>query len=197
MNEQPTSATPSDGPRPDAARIEPLRLDELDDEVAQVVKNGLSRNGAPLNIFGVLAHHPKLLKRFNLMGGLLLNGGRIPAREREIVILRIGWNAQARYEFGQHTLIGREAGLTDDEITALTGDEGQWSDDDRALVAMADELHADDCVSDATWERLAGRWDEAELVELLVLAGFYRLVSGFLNSAGVQLDEGVPGFPSA
>jgi alkylhydroperoxidase family enzyme len=60
---------------------------------------------------------------------------------------------------------------------------------------MADELAADDCVSDATWNALATRWSDAELVELLVVAGFYRLVSGFLNSAGVQLDDGVPGFP--
>ena len=196
MTQPSTSATPSSGPRPDEARIEPLALDELDDEVAAVVENGLSRDGVPLNIFGVLAHHPRLLKRFNLMGGLLLNGGRLPAREREIVVLRVGWNAQARYEFGQHTIIGREAGLTDDEITSLTRDDGDWSDDDRTLIAMADELHADDCVSSATWQRLASRWDQAELVELLVLAGFYRLVSGFLNSAGVQLDDGVPGFPT-
>jgi hypothetical protein len=43
---------------------------------------------------------------------------------------------------------------------------------------------------------LAARWPDDALVELLVVAGFYRLVSGFLNSTGVQLDEGVPGFPS-
>ena len=80
---------------------------------------------------------------------------------------------------------------------ALTraADDHDWSDDDRALLALADELADDDCVSDATWARLAERWDDAELVELLVLAGFYRMVSGFLNSAGVQLDDGVPGFP--
>jgi alkylhydroperoxidase family enzyme len=62
---------------------------------------------------------------------------------------------------------------------------------------MADDLSADDCVSDATWATLATRWSDAELVELLVVAGFYRLVSGFLNSAGVQLDDGVPGFPGS
>jgi hypothetical protein len=61
---------------------------------------------------------------------------------------------------------------------------------------MADDLSTDDCVSDATWAALSTRWSEAELVELLVVAGFYRLVSGFLNSAGVQLDDGVPGFPA-
>ena len=76
-------------------------------------------DGRPLNIFGVLGHHPKLLKRFNLLGGFILNKGLIPERERELVILRVGWNAQAVYEFGQHTVIGQRCGLTDDEIAAL------------------------------------------------------------------------------
>jgi hypothetical protein len=100
------------------------------------------------------------------------------------------------YEFGQHTVIGLAAGLTEEEISRLTNDglEG-WSPDDRALVAMADDLHADDKVADPTWTVLAGRWNETELVELLVLAGFYRLISGFLNSAGVELDPGTPGWP--
>jgi 4-carboxymuconolactone decarboxylase len=185
--------------RPPRPRIEPISFDDVDDEELQATLAGaLAIDGRPLNIFGVLAHHPKLLKRFNLLGGFLLNKGLLPERERELVILRIGWNAQAVYEFGQHTVIGRRCGLTDDEITSLTKapDSYQWSADDRALIAMADDLSTDDCVSDDTWSTLATRWSDAELVELLVVAGFYRLVSGFLNSAGVQLDDGVPGFPS-
>ena len=181
--------------RPTSARIHPVV--EPDADLQEILAGTLTLDGTPLNIFGVLGRHPKLLKRFNLLGGFLLNKGLLPEREREIVILRIGWNARARYEFGQHTLIGRRCGLTDAEIVALTlpADDHDWSDDDRALIALADELADDDCVGDATWQRLANRWDDAELVELLVLAGFYRMVSGFLNSAGVQLDDGVPGFP--
>lgn len=183
--------------RPNAPRIAPVTPDAIDDELAEIFAGSLTHDGRPLNIFGVLGRHPKLLKRFNLLGGFLLNKGLLPARERELVILRVGWNARAQYEFGQHTIIGRRSGLSDAEIAALTRapSEHDWSDDDRALIALADDLAADDCVSDATWSALASRWGDAELVELLVLAGFYRLVSGFLNSAGVQLDEGVPGFP--
>jgi 4-carboxymuconolactone decarboxylase len=181
--------------RPTNARLEPVS--EPDAELQEILAGALSHDGTPLNIFGVLGRHPKLLKRFNLLGGFLLNKGLLPEREREIVILRIGWNARAQYEFGQHTLIGRRCGLTDDEIVGLTRrvDEHAWSAEDRDLIALADELAEDDCVTDETWARLANRWSDAELVELLVLAGFYRMVSGFLNSAGVQLDDGVPGFP--
>ena len=189
--------------RPTTSRITPVDLaadrspNSVDPELAEILSHALTHNGAPLNIFAVLARHPKLLKRFNLLGGFLLNKGLLPARERELVILRIGWNAKAVYEFGQHTIIGRQVGVTDEEISALTRarDSHPWSTGDAALIAMSDELSDDDCVSDATWELLATRWSEAELVELLIVAGFYRLVSGFLNSAGVQLDEGVAGFP--
>ena len=107
--------------RPSQPRIEPISFDDVDDEELQATFAGaLTIDGRPLNIFGVLGHHPKLLKRFNLLGGFLLNKGLLPERERELVILRIGWNAQAVYEFGQHTVIGRRCGLTDEEIVALT-----------------------------------------------------------------------------
>ncbi len=185
--------------RPTRPRIEPIDLDDVtDDELRTTLAGALTLDGKPLNIFGVLGHHPKLLKRFNLLGGFLLNKGLLPERERELVILRIGWNAQAVYEFGQHIVIGKRCGLTDEEIAALTASphDYDWSAEDLALIALADDLAADDCVGTGTWLALTTRWSEAELVELLVLAGFYRLVSGFLNSAGVQLDDGIPGFPS-
>jgi len=184
--------------RPTQPRIEPISLDDVDDEeLAATLETALTLDGRPLNIFGVLGHHPKLLKRFNLLGGFILNKGLIPERERELVVLRVGWNARAVYEFGQHTVIGKRCGLTDQEITALTWapHDYDWSADDLALIALADDLAADDCLSDGTWLALTVSWSDAELVELLIIAGFYRLVSGFLNSAGVQLDDGIPGFP--
>ncbi len=165
-------------------------------EVKEIIGRSLNRDGEPLNIFGTLAHHPKLLKRFNLLGGFLLNKGVVPAREREVVILRVGWRAHAVYEFGQHTIIGKREGLTDAEIAGLAGADHNWSAEDQALIDLADDLCRDDCVSDATYAALSERWDEQALMELVVTAGFYRLVSGYLNTFGVQLDEGVPGWPA-
>ncbi len=179
--------------RPASPRI-PL-ITEPDDDVQELLATALTHDGTPLNIFGMLAHHPRLLKRFNLMGGFLLNKGSVPAREREIVILRIGWRATAVYEFGQHTVIGKAEGLTDDEIAGIAGATHQWDTKDTSLIAMADDLADDDCVSDATWAALSTEWSHAQIIELIVTAGFYRLVSGLLNSTGVPLDEGVPGWP--
>lgn len=163
-----------------------------------MLKSGINGpGGQPLNIFGTLAHHPAVLKRFLTYAGYFLNKGLLPPREREIVILRVGWNCRSVYEFGQHTVIGERVGVTRNEIVALTKElsEHAWSQVDADLITMCDELCDDNCVSDATWARLAARWNEAELTELVMVAGTYRLVSGYLNTMGVQLDDGVPGWP--
>jgi alkylhydroperoxidase family enzyme len=100
------------------------------------------------------------------------------------------------YEFGQHTRMGESAGVTPDEIRRLAAEgTGGWDEPDRDLVTFVDELCATNTVAEATWARLAARWSDAEMLELLVVAGFYRLVSGLLNSVGVQLEEGTPGWP--
>jgi alkylhydroperoxidase family enzyme len=150
----------------------------------------------PLNIFKTIARNEPLAKGFLSLGGHLLRGEGLPAREREIVILRTGWRAQSEYEFGQHTTIGLGVGLTAKEVAWLA-DVGtpRWSAADATLVAMVDELCYEDAVSDATWGKLAKRWSPEQLMELLVLAGYYRLVSGFLNGVGVALESGTPGWP--
>lgn len=152
----------------------------------------------PLNIFRTLARNRDLYKGFLALGTHLLRGDTLPAREREIVILRAGWRCGSEYEFGQHTAIGELVGMEQREVAALAeAGEFAWSDDDRALIAMVDDLCEDDCVSEMTWQALAVRWSDEQLLELLVLAGYYRLVSGLLNSVGVALEVATPGWPSA
>lgn len=151
----------------------------------------------PLAIFRTIARNERLLPAFLGLGSHLLRRKTLPAREREIVILRTGWQGQSEYEFGQHTTIGRAAGLSDEEIGWLAdAAPARWSDDDAALVAMVDELCRDGVVGDATWSGLAQRWTEEQLLDLLALAGYYRLVSGLLNSAGVPLEPQTPGWPA-
>ena len=168
------------------------------EELADALAKTLIRDGEALNIFRTLAHQPTLLKRFNLLGGAFIAHGVLPARERELVILRVGWNCRSVYEFGQHTVLGRDVGLSDEEIAALatTRALGAWSADDEVLIALADEICADDCASEATFAALRRRWSEPEIVELVALVGFYRMVSGLLNTLGVQPEEGLPGWPA-
>jgi 4-carboxymuconolactone decarboxylase len=185
--------------RPAKPRIEPIDPSDVaaGPEVAELLEKTKIRDGAALNIFRTMAHHPRLLKRFNVLGGAFLAQGLLPPREREIVILRVGWNCRSVYEFGQHTIMGRDAGLTDAEIATLatTRADGPWSADDQALIALADEICADDCAGEETFAALRRRWNDAELVELVALAGFYRMVSGLLNSLGVEPEDDLPSWP--
>lgn len=182
--------------RPTSPRLAPVA--EPTDEQAEVLARAGTRPGrAPLNIFSTMVHNRRVADRVVRLGGAFLGKGTVAPREREIVILRVGHRASAVYEFGQHVVIGRREGLTGDEIADVATDDPRldWSARDRALIALADELCADDCVGDATWAVLAESYSDEQLVELLMLAGYYRMISGFLNSAGVQPDEGVPGWP--
>ena len=182
--------------RPAQARIAPIT--DPTPLQAELLGQQAVGDGNPQNIFATLAKNTRVLKQFSRLGGTLLFRGVVPPREREIVILRVGWNCQSVYEFGQHTTIGERTGLSAAEIGNLCRPiaDGNWSDADQDLIALADDLCENDCVSDATWARLAATWSEEALIELVVCAGFYRMVSGFLNSVGVQLDEGVPPWPA-
>jgi len=95
-------------------------------------------------------------------------------------------------------LFGRDAGLSDDEIYLTTRpiEQGSWSPADAAILQLVDDLYADDCVTDTTWAEATRHFSDADMVHLIAAAGCYRVVSGFLNSTGVQLDDGVPGWPS-
>ena len=178
-------------------RVAPLPESEWDPEIAPLLGTAGPGGGEPLHIFTTLAHHPKLLKRWLVFGAHVLSKSTLPPRDRELVILRIGWLCRSAYEFGQHTSIGRETGLSDEEIRRVTQgpDAPGWSDFDRTLLRAADELHGDAFLSDATWKELSERYSTQQRIDLIFAVGQYQLVSMALNSLGVQLDPGVPGFP--
>jgi len=178
-------------------RVAPRDPSEWDAETRELLGGLLATpDGKILNIFKTLSHHPKLLKRWLVFGNHVLAKSTLPARERELVILRIGWLCRAEYEWGQHVLIGKASGLSDAEIEAIGvgPDAPSWSARDRALLQATDELRADACISDATWKLLSADWSTKQLLDLVFAIGQYNLVSMALNTLGVQLDEGIPGF---
>jgi len=172
-------------------RVEPLSNEQMDPEL-----RNLFGAGRILNIFRTLAYHPKLAKRWLVFGNHVLAKSSLDPREREILILRVGWRCRSEYEFGQHTLIGRDSGLSDDEIARITRDPDTpgWSELERLLLVAADELVDDAFLSDATWKALSAHYNTQQLLDLVFTVGQYNLVSMALNSLGVQLDEGIEGF---
>src|SRR5688572_7221283 len=122
------------------SRIAPLRQPSA--EVQEILDKGLQYDGRPLNVPATMAHHPKLLKRFTLLAGLVLSESSLPPRERELLTLRATYRAGAEYYFGHHRRLAPAAGLTPDEIEAIVDEHSQWSDRDAALLSFADQLTA-------------------------------------------------------
>jgi 4-carboxymuconolactone decarboxylase len=176
-------------------RIAPVPSPDLDGESSELLRAAGSPGSPATNIFATLVRHPGLFRKWLPFAGKLL-AGKLPPRERELVILRTGWRCRSEYEWGQHVLIGGALGVTDEELRRVqAGPEAPgWSRSDAALLRAADELHDQSCISDATWSTLSDRYDDRQLIELLMLVGQYHLVAFTLNSLGVEREAGVPGF---
>ncbi|MCY4659869.1 MAG: carboxymuconolactone decarboxylase family protein [Acidobacteria bacterium] len=150
-----------------------------------------------INIIRTLANHPALAEAWLGFARYVLGDNTLPPRDRELLILRIGYLRGSEYEWGQHTRIARSVGVTDEEILRVIDgpDAAGWSTFDSALLRAVDELHHDSEVSDATWAELSGRYDTRQLMDLVFTVGQYNLVSIALRTFRVPLDEGVEGFP--
>lgn len=182
----------------------PLRLPPVDpehcDPAVQTLLGLVPKDvdGEPLRVFSTLAHHGPLLSAWLPFGAALLTSGLLSDRTRELVVLRTAYLCGTDYEWGHHVPLGQLAGLTEQEVEqVVAGPSGAWGDLDRALLTAVDELHLDAVVSDTTWATLSAELSAAELVELVMLVGQYHMVAFVLNSAGVQLEPGHTGIPSA
>ena len=177
-------------------RIAPLTEAEWTDEQRKVLEP-VHKEGRVYNVRGTLARHWQASKKFGVWGYHVMGDtSTLLPRERELLILRTGWLCQAEYEWGQHVIYGKAAGLTDAEIAQIKEgpDAAGWEPFDATLLRAADELHADTFISDATWAALSKRYTTEQLMDVVFAVGQYTLVCMALNTFGVQLDKGVKGF---
>src|SRR3990172_9509696 len=130
-------------------RVPPVRDEDLNGEGGDFMQT-VGREGRVLNIYRTLATHPKLLKRWGVFGTHVLYKSTLPARERELLILRTGWLCRSEYEWGQHVIIAKGVGVTGEEIERVKAgpDADGWSLEDAALLRAADELHGDAFIGD-------------------------------------------------
>jgi 4-carboxymuconolactone decarboxylase len=186
-------------------RIEPLSPPYTPEQEARV--GALMPKGAtvpPLAIFRTFARHPALqdaitsLGRFNLVPDAE-KGASLAPRDREIVIDRVCARCGCEYQWGVHVAsFAREVGLTAAQViaTARGGiDDPAWSERDRLLIRLVDELHDSARISDGLWPALAAQWSEEQLMELLVLAGWYHAAAYLANGVGLELEPWAARFP--
>jgi alkylhydroperoxidase family enzyme len=177
-------------PPPRIAPLQPPYAPELD---ALLKKMSPPQAPSILALFRVLAHHPALAEAMTGLGRVLL--GRqslLPLRAREVVIDRVCARCGAEYEWGVHVAAFAEAaGLDAAQNAAIANpdaDDTALTAGDRLLVQLVDELHDSGTASDALWAELAAQWTPPQLIELLVLAGWYHAISYVCTGARVPLE---------
>jgi alkylhydroperoxidase family enzyme len=172
------------------ARVEPLPPEEWSELLRHVLAAAPGGVERPMNVLTTLGRHEDLFEAWIRFGGWLLTQGSLPARDRELAILRTACHSGSPYEWAQHARLGRAAGLDDDEIEAARRPLGQhpWSESDRVLLTSVDELHAINDLTEETWQALAERYDEQQRIELPMLVGHYMMVACTLNALRVQVE---------
>jgi 4-carboxymuconolactone decarboxylase len=191
-------ATFDDVPR---ERVAPLAPAERDERQAALV----AQSGGELGVFTTLVRHPDLFADFLPFGKRLLERSTLPPRHRELLIMRTAWRCRSPYEWTHHEVIGRKAGLTDDDFAALVVETVETVDADDTsrdpvrplLLRAADELLAEHILRDGTWQELSERYRVEQTIEICLLVGQYAMLAGALNSLGVQIEDGNPTPPWA
>jgi len=151
----------------------------------------------PLSLFTTLARDERLFHKF--FAGSLLDHGNLSLRQREIVIDRTAARCGSEYEWGIHVaLFGQRAEFTKSQVQSLVNGSAAdtcWTDEERVLIEFCDELHERATITDDTWLRLRQHFSEEAVLELLMLAGFYRTVSYLTNALQLPLERQATRFP--
>jgi alkylhydroperoxidase family enzyme len=198
-------SAPAEPPRA-PVRVAPLPPEQWSPETRTTLESTVHRvselegrePARPLPILTVIARHPTLLGPFIDFTGTVAARGVLARRDSELLALRVAWRCQSEFEWGHHVLYARSAGVSDDEIARVSRPDlsSGWTPRDRALLSAADELHASQHLSDATWSALAQQWNEAQLVEIPFVVGQYTMLSMVAESLGVPVEPELPKLPA-
>jgi 4-carboxymuconolactone decarboxylase len=188
-------------PQPASPRILPLSP-PYEPEIDAALRRAAPpwrADAEPLTLFRIWALHPRLGEAVAEVGRFLLGEGQLEPRDRELLLLRVCALAGAEYEWGVHACgYSPRSGLSDETIRATASsptDDSRWSRRERLLLRLADELEGAGDVSDALFAELREIWTESEILELLLVAGFYRFVAFTVRTTRVPLERWAPRFP--
>lgn len=142
---------------------------------------------------GVILRHPALAKAFLTFNNHIAVASTVSKRIRELLILRMSWLRRAEYEFVQHTVLARNAGLSEVEIERVQfgPDAPEWDPVDADVLRAVDELHAEACIQDETWARLSRHFNLSQLMDIVFAVGCYDMLAMVFKTFGLQLEPGV------
>jgi alkylhydroperoxidase family enzyme len=177
---------------PRIAPLEPPYVPEIQGQFDRIM-----RGAPPLMLFRVIAGNARAWEKFRAGG--LLDRGPLSLREREIVIDRTCARTGCEYEWGVHVAaFGAAALLTDEQVRATVLSEADapcWSPAEQALLAAVDALHARATLSDDEFKAVSAHYDHAQILEIILLCGFYRTVSYLANGLALPLEVTAARFP--
>ena len=184
-------------------RVSPLLPPEWDADVLDamsvfpsardfVLSHHHSADGRGVNGVGIILRHPALAKAFFTFNNHVAKASSVSARVRELLILRVSWLRRSEYEFIQHIVLGKRAGLSDADIERIQSgaDAPGWDPVDADLIRAVDELVADARIQDATWKRLAAHFSPTELMDIVFAVGCYEILAMAFNTFGPELESG-------
>lgn len=191
-------------------RVPPLAADEWGDAEYRafgallgapgdrVPRAGSGHRYDPLNfaVVGTMVRHPALAEAFLSFNRFQLQQGELPARFRELAILRVSLLRCSQYEWGQHVKVALECGITDEEIERIPEGAARFEGDDATVLAATDELLADGRLGDERWQQLRSFLDEHQAFELLFAVGTYSLLAMVFETWALAPEPGMPPLPS-
>ncbi len=182
-------------------RILPLSP-PYDPDVAAALAKWMPPGSAlePLKLFRTLYQNPQLSSRMRPLGaGLLGSQSSLDPREREIVIDRTCARCGCEYEWGVHVAAyGAAVGLAETQLEDTASEtvaQALWSEREQVLIQLVDELHETATLSDALWVQLVASWSIAQILELIIMVGWYHLISFVANAAHIEDEPWAARFP--
>jgi alkylhydroperoxidase family enzyme len=182
------------------SRILPARPADLRPlpRLVAVITGRITGTGPP-NIFTTLGRHPRLFRAWLRYSARLMPFGSLPRRDAELVILRVAWQCRSAYEWNQHVALALSVGLTHAEVAGSA--EGPsaivFTERQRSLLAVSDELLAGRALSDATWRAVQATLNDRQVIELCLLVGHYQGLASAIGGLGIQVEERSKPAPAA
>lgn len=189
-------------PKPRISHLSPPYTPDVEHALSQMMSGRHDRE--PLKLFRSFARDLPFTAAMGPLGQFMLssrdrNGAAFDLRTREIVIDRVCAQCRCEYEWGVHVAVySKKAGLDEEQLRSIVNGDAEdacWSEKDRAVITMVDELHSAGTLSDAAFAALSRHYQTVEIIELFALAGWYHAIAYMANAMRTELEDWAPRFP--
>lgn len=168
--------------------IGPLEPEQWDQNLQDICAD---MNGSPINVHKLMAHSPGLLQAWWNFRNYAVSGGTLGQRLGELVILRVGVHLAAWYEWASHVDRATKIGMTPKTIFEVLNHDPDLPKEERLALQAVDELMVGHQINAATRSEMETLFTTAQVMDLIAIQGMYVILGGFINTWGLQLDDGV------